>query len=568
MSPTKQKTLKLRILVLDDEISSASSFIFNEMVTSCFQDEEIRDFSLTTLQGKESQEFHLIPSLNLGEGATTVSFTCNLPSKKSVFEVKKDITEHIYSGEFDLVLLDDNWGERRHGGQDELMGLVYKHIRGEVDGLPVIALFTQHWEEDRIKHLFEVAREFEGAPVIPVNKTDPLQIITLIWRALVLKQALRQKKKAMDIARELEIALEVLGDDDVSFESIVGSSRAIRQVFRGINLTAPLTTSVTLIGESGTGKELVAREIHKNSPRATQPFIAVNCAAIPESMAETELFGHDRGAFTDAREEHHGAFERASGGTLFLDEIGELSLPVQAKLLRALQEKAITRVGGKKLIDTDVRLIVATNSNLKEAKETGRFRKDLYYRIYVFDIKIPPLRERKGDIKLLAEHFAREFSQKHSRPLPVISDIAMAALNAYYWPGNVRELENAIEVAVVSCNGNEILLGNLRPEIVSNLSPSAIGPSIASKSDAYWQAFEACKDKKVVTNKIDKEYQLLHLIFSKAGEAPTDNELLAVGWPRGSGDLRQAIVRLRKKMKNEGINWTIAHRTYEAKFVK
>ncbi len=253
---------------------------------------------------------------------------------------------------------------------------------------------------------------------------------------------------------------------------IVGQAPAIRRAIElGLNV-ADTSTTVLVLGESGTGKELIANLIHYNSGREGKPFVKINCGAIPETLLESELFGHEKGSFTDARNQRIGRFEEANGGTLFLDEIGEMSLQAQVKLLRVLQDGEFTRVGGKHVVKTDVRVIAATNSDLAVAIESGAFRKDLYYRLSVFPISLPPLRERVEDINLLVFHFLESYKSKSGRFVSGISKEAMRALVNYDWPGNVRELENAIERAVIIASGRQIELDDL-PEAISRTADHA-----------------------------------------------------------------------------------------------
>ncbi len=246
---------------------------------------------------------------------------------------------------------------------------------------------------------------------------------------------------------------------------IVGQAAGIRRAIELGLTVADTNTTVLVLGESGTGKELMANLIHYNSGREGKPFVKINCGAIPETLLESELFGHEKGAFTDARTQRMGRFEEANGGTLFLDEIGEMSLQAQVKLLRVLQDGEFTRVGGKHVIKTDVRVIAATNTNLEEAIENGTFRKDLFYRLSVFPISLPPLRERAEDINLLVFHFLEKYKQRSGRFISGISNDAMRALVNYEWPGNVRELENAIERAVIIAAGRQIEIDDL-PELI------------------------------------------------------------------------------------------------------
>ena len=253
---------------------------------------------------------------------------------------------------------------------------------------------------------------------------------------------------------------------------IVGQAPSIRRAIElGLNV-ADTNTSVLILGESGTGKELIANLIHYNSGRENGPYIKINCGAIPETLLESELFGHEKGAFTDARSQRQGRFEEANGGTLFLDEIGEMSLQAQVKLLRVLQDGEFTRVGGKHVVKSDVRVVAATNTDLEKAIEDGLFRKDLYYRLSVFPISLPSLRERPGDVHILIFHFLELYKVKSGRFVPGISKEAMRALVNYEWPGNVRELENTIERAVIIASGRQIELDDL-PEAISRRASEA-----------------------------------------------------------------------------------------------
>src|SRR5438270_5259416 len=228
----------------------------------------------------------------------------------------------------------------------------------------------------------------------------------------------------------------------------------MRQVYEQVAQVAHTNTTVLVRGESGTGKELIAHAIHYNSPRAQKPFIKVNCAALPETLIESELFGYEKGAFTGAHALKNGRFELAEGGTLFLDEIGDMNLSTQVKLLRVLQEKEFERLGGIETIKVNVRVIAATNKDLEKAIAAGTFREDLYYRLNVYTIFVPPLRERKSDVLLLADHFLEKYAREHGKSIKRISTPAIDMLTSYHWPGNVRELENIIERAVLVCETN------------------------------------------------------------------------------------------------------------------
>ena len=253
-------------------------------------------------------------------------------------------------------------------------------------------------------------------------------------------------------------------DKHYSFSEIIGTSERLQTVFRLVEKVADTNVSILIQGESGTGKELIARAIHFNSSRAGKPFLAVNCGALPETLLESELFGHTKGAFTDAKIEKKGLFRSAEGGTLFLDEIGEMPFPLQVKLLRALQEHEVTPIGSSLPVKFDARIIAATNKNLEREVAENRFREDLFYRLNVVEINLPPLRERREDIPLLAKHFAAKAARQQKPTEKSITREAMTALAGYNWQGNVRELENAIERAFI-LSGDEIDLGSLPPKV-------------------------------------------------------------------------------------------------------
>ena len=258
--------------------------------------------------------------------------------------------------------------------------------------------------------------------------------------------------------------------DRTRFESMIGQSKPMQEIFDLIQDVAPTGSTVLITGETGTGKELAARAIHTHSPRCEGPFVSVNCGGIPEHLMESELFGHQKGAFTDAKETRKGRLELAHGGTLFLDEIGEISMRMQIDLLRVLEDRVFYRVGGTQPIDIDFRVIAATNRDLEEAIRQGTFREDFYYRLNVISFKMPSLKERKEDIPLLTDHFLHRFSQETNKDVKLIGREATDEMMLYEWPGNVRELENAIERAVVVCKGPKIMPNDLpifRPEYIS-----------------------------------------------------------------------------------------------------
>ncbi len=296
--------------------------------------------------------------------------------------------------------------------------------------------------------------------------TKPINLDRL---EILLKRALH--------ARHVETenhALRAQLDQKFGLASLIGESPAMHEVFETIKQVAPARTTVLVTGESGTGKELVARAIHQLSPRAQGPYVAVHCAALSESLLESELFGHEKGAFTGATERRRGRFELADGGSLFLDEIGEIDASIQVKILRVLEERRFERVGGHETVDTDVRLIAATNRDLKQLVGQGKFREDLFYRLYVVVIHLPPLRERTGDLPLLVNHFLRHYAKENNREIEGLTPDAMDLLTAHPWPGNVRELRNVLERMVVLSRGPKLTVRELPPPLREQARPAGI----------------------------------------------------------------------------------------------
>ena len=289
----------------------------------------------------------------------------------------------------------------------------------------------------------------------------------------IAKGRLQIDELEMRIARALRhqnletenVSLRQQLDTQFGMENIVGKSPAMKEIFEVVQQVAPTRATVLLMGESGTGKEIFAKAIHQLSPRAKQPFVAVHCAALSPTLLESELFGHEKGAFTGAHERRIGRFEQAQGGTLFLDEIGEIDAALQVKLLRFLGERTFERVGSNKTLTADVRLVAATNKNLEELVKAGTFREDLFFRLRVVEIVLPPLRERAGDIPLLAQRFLREFAQENKKSVNEFTPDALELLMKYSWPGNVRELRTAMEHAVVLCRGEKITARDLPPSV-------------------------------------------------------------------------------------------------------
>lgn len=305
----------------------------------------------------------------------------------------------------------------------------------------------------------------------------------------IAKGRLQIDELEMRIARALKqqnlevenVSLRKQLDSKFGLENIVGESPVMKEIFEVVQQVAPTRATVLIGGESGTGKELIAKAVHQLSPRAKQPFVTVHCAALAPTLLESELFGHERGAFTGAHERRIGRFEQAQGGTLFLDEIGEIDATIQVKLLRFLGERTFERVGSNKTLTADVRLVAATNKNLEELVKAGKFREDLFFRLRVVEIELPPLRERSGDIPLLAQSFLREFARENNKPVNDFTVDALEALMNFSWPGNVRELRTAIEHAVVLCRGERITVRDLPPSVRGG-GAGSVGKSLPAKA--------------------------------------------------------------------------------------
>ena len=337
---------------------------------------------------------------------------------------------------------------------------------------------------DGLSILQTIRAESRTAPVIMLTGTKSVKTAVDAMKF----GAVDYLSKPFDV-EELRIVVErALNDQDLqqevkqlraqvvrryAFHNLIGKSPAMQEIYTKIEQVADSRTTVLIAGESGTGKELVAKALHYNSGRRERPFIALNCAAIPETLIESELFGHEKGSFTDATARRVGQFELANTGTLFLDEIGDLSAMTQAKLLRILQEREFTRVGGVQSVKVDVRIVAATNKNLEELVRKGQFREDLYYRINVIALYLPPLRERGEDISLLAKHFLTKRIEEDNRPPQEFSKDAVDVLSRYPWPGNVREMENIIEQAFIWSKGSDTITSEHLPTILKNDSRSS-----------------------------------------------------------------------------------------------
>jgi nitrogen regulation protein NR(I) len=353
----------------------------------------------------------------------------------------------------DLIVMDIRMGQQ--SGLDTL-----KELR-QLNPKQVIIMMTAYGTSQTAIEAMK-----RGAYDYVLKPFDIPQLKSLLFEALAAARAMQQI-----------VAFPTKLNAEESGQTIVGNSPAMQQVYKLIGQVAATSTTILITGESGTGKELVARAIFQNGSRAAKPFIAINCAAIPENLLESELFGHEKGAFTGALAQRIGKFEQCDGGTLFLDEIGDMPMTTQTKILRVLQEGEISRVGNNLSIKTDVRIIAATNKDLWQAVQRKEFREDLFYRLNVVRVNLPPLRDRSNDVPLLVGYFINKFRLKLPTAPSQIADEAMAAIQRYTWPGNVRELENCIQRAMVLASGNTITLANLPEEISRGYRPSVTTPA-------------------------------------------------------------------------------------------
>ena len=340
-----------------------------------------------------------------------------------------------------------------------------------IDGMEVLKYVTQHSRESICMILTGYGTIKNAVEAVKLGAFDYLtKPIKMDEILITLKRALEFR----DLKRENQNLRNQL-KKKYKFENIIGDSEKMHQIFETIEKVADTDSTILILGESGTGKELIAKAIHYNSYRREGPFIPVNCAAIPSELLESELFGHEKGAFTNAIRTRIGRFELANGGTVFLDEIGDMSPNLQSKLLRVLQERQFERIGGVKTVKVDIRIIAATHEDLKVAVEQGKFRQDLYYRLNVIPIQVPPLRERKSDIPLLVHHFLNHFNRSKKRKIQGINNEALNRFLEYLWPGNVRELENIIERIVILTNNDSITVQDL-PEKIQTLSRDEQAP--------------------------------------------------------------------------------------------
>ncbi len=394
-------------------------------------------------------------------------------------------TQRLAQEDFDVALLDVK--------MPDLSGLelltAVKHRRPEVE---VIMMTGHATVETALSAVKAGAYDY---------LTKPFEDVELVARA-VAKAA--ERKMLFDRNRELEMALREKEGGPVG-DGIIGNSGAIRDVQRMIDAVAYSAATVLVNGESGTGKELVARALHNKSPRRSDPFVALNCGALTETLLESELFGHVKGAFTGAQRDQKGLFDAADGGSIFLDEIGDIPPATQVRLLRVLQEGEIKRVGAADSVRVDVRVIAATHRDLPKLVKAGRFREDLFYRLNVIAIPIPPLRDRVEDVPLLAHHFLRRYTDRLGKKVRTLSPEAIELLCGYRWPGNVRELENAVERAVVLCRGEAITPVDLPPAVSGRTAP-LIREAPAGADDPSWLSMSYASAKEQALRRFEKSY--------------------------------------------------------------
>ncbi len=501
--PVKRRTLqhgdRVRIgdsqflfLMHDGDVSSKSSEVQ-------FDDRQI--VSGSTLQVRFNDALYLMAR----DLSALMKVSTTINAIRGMEELQKTLLELLFEvvpAERGAILLTDGSAEGEELEFTSVFGL--DRLRGRDESIKVSRTITQwvlHHGEALLINNQTDEKEFESSDSLAVERPGSVLCVPLIMLERALGVIYLDTKEpssifdkdhlqlvsaisaitavAMENARHIEWLVNenqrLIADFNIE-HNMVGESAPVRQVLQFISKVAPTDSTVLLSGESGTGKELAARAIHQNSKRANKPFMAVNCAALAESLLESELFGHEKGAFTGALVQKKGRLEIADGGTVFLDEIGELSPALQVKLLRVLQEREFERVGGTRTIKIDIRLISATNKNLEEAVNDGTFRQDLYYRLNVVSLEMPPLRDRQEDIPLLANYFAAKYSERCNRRITGISAEAQARLLGYDWPGNIRELENAMERAVVLGTTDYILLEDL-PESLLESEPPAAAPA-------------------------------------------------------------------------------------------
>ncbi|WP_242345534.1 sigma-54-dependent transcriptional regulator [Anaeromyxobacter terrae] len=393
-------------------------------------------------------------------------------------------TQRLAHEDFDVALLDIKMPQL---SGLELLSAV-KHRRPEVE---VIMMTGHATVETALSAVRSGAYDY---------LTKPFEDVELVARA-VAKAA--ERKMLFDRNRRLETQLRE--KEGAAPEGLVGNSAPIREVVRMIEAVAYSATTVLVTGESGTGKELVARALHARSPRRAQPFVALNCGALTETLLESELFGHVKGAFTGAQRDQKGLFDAADGGTIFLDEIGDIPMATQVRLLRVLQEGELKRVGSADSVRVDVRVVAATHRDLPRLVKAGRFREDLFYRLNVINIPLPPLRDRVDDVPLLAHHFLRRYAERLGKRVRTLSPETVELLCGYRWPGNVRELENAIERAVVLCRSEAVSASDLPPAVTGRTAP-LVREAPASGDEAVWLTMSYAAAKEQALRRFEKGY--------------------------------------------------------------
>jgi len=395
-----------------------------------------------------------------------------------------DIPQLMAKEDFDVILLDMNFTKDAISGQE---GFFWLEKILSIDPKAVVVFITAYGDAEKAVKAIKA-----GATDFILKPWQNEKLIATVSAAMKLKRSQQEVNTLIQKQQEITQVL------DQPFHEFIGNSDEMRQVFSTIQKVAKTDANVLILGENGTGKELVARALHRNSPRANEVFISVDLGSIAETLFESELFGHERGAFTDAKKEKPGRFEIASGGTLFLDEIGTLSLPMQAKLLTVIERREVVRVGANKPKPIDVRLICATNTNMHQMVAEGTFRQDLLYRINTVEIHLPPLRDRQGDIALLAKHFIAQYSKKYKKDISNLSAEALKKLNTYHWPGNVRELQHAIERAIIMCDSNLLQPDDFYLSAIKQ--PKPVG-------DTEFDSYNLEEIERAIINKVLKQYQ-------------------------------------------------------------
>jgi len=367
---------------------------------------------------------------------------------------------HMRTGAMDMLLSDVK--------MPHMDGLaLLRHVKAHASGVVVVMMSGYHDVATAVEAMKQGAFDYL---VKPFGKDDVLRTVqkALSMRPLLVEDLLLQRQRR----------------DDFTSANVIGSSPPWRRVCEMVQQVAPARATVLITGESGTGKELIAGLLHSLSPRAAGPFMTLNAAALPATLLEAELFGYEKGAFTGAQQRKPGCFELADGGTLLLDEIGDMPLEIQAKLLRVLQDGTFERLGSSRTLQADVRIVAATNKDLSQAVAEQRFRADLFYRIHVITLHLPPLRQRREDIPLLGAHFLHKYTQQNDKPITAITQQALQRLQSYHWPGNVRELENVIERAVVLAQGSMIGIDDLPPELQGQEAVSVPEHPVVLSTDA------------------------------------------------------------------------------------